>query len=131
MRLKAFDVTGKSFYADIDRDKKLGEGATASIFRVNLDGRQYAAKIYKPERVFSSAKLKAMMYSPPPVIAENADSGENVRFTWVNFILKQENGKVVGFLMPFVDQADTNSLDTSYDPVLMKRLAGVAQIALS
>jgi serine/threonine protein kinase len=131
MRLKAFDVSGKSVYVNINKDKKLGEGATASVYQVDLAGQQYAAKIYKPERVFSPPKLKAMMASPPQFLGGDSDSNGKVKFTWVNHLLKDQDSEVVGFLMPFVDQADTNSLDTYYDPVLIKRLSGVAQAALS
>lgn len=131
MKLLAIDSLGKSFSIDIDLSRKLGEGATATVFRVVLQKEILAAKLYKPDRDFSREKLEAMLASPPAELEVTEGNQTFIRFTWIKYLLKDKAGKVVGFLMPFVDQMSTNSLDTYYDPVLIKRLPGNTPSALS
>ncbi len=131
MKLQAVDQSGQSQPIEIDLSRKIGEGATATVYRVIFQNELWAAKIYKPERAYSVEKLEAMLQSPPDELAVNEDGQTFIRYTWVKNLLKDNTGKVVGFLMPFVDQRSTNSLDTYYDPVLIKRLPGKINAALS
>ncbi len=131
MKLQAVDQTGHSHPIEIDLSKKIGEGATAAVYRVIFHNELWAAKIYKPERAFSVQKLEAMLESPPGEIVTSEDGQTFIQYTWVKFLLKDTNGALVGFLMHFVDQRSTNSLDTYYDHVLIKRLPGKMHAALS
>lgn len=131
MKLLAIDASGKSETVVIDKSRKIGEGATASVYRVTLNNELWAAKIYNTDRAAPLEKLEAMLKSPPSEITKIEGGQAFIQYTWVNYLLKDTRQRLVGFIMPFVDQAATNSLDTYYDPVLIKRLTGVAQSALS
>lgn len=131
MKLQAVDLAGHSQPLEIDLSKKIGEGATATVYRVIFGNELLAAKIYKPERTFSSHKLEAMLQSPPAEVVTNDDGQTFIQYTWVKYLLKDGSENLVGFLMHFVDQRSTNSLDTYYDPVLIKRLPSKMHTALS
>jgi serine/threonine protein kinase len=131
MKLLAVDERGQTKPIVIDHSKQIGEGATASVYRVSFNNELWAAKIYKPDRVLAVEKLEAMLLAPPAELIKLEDSQAFIQYTWVKFLLKDAGKGLVGFLMPFVDQQSTNSLDTYYDPVLIKRLAGNNPSALS
>ncbi len=131
MRLLVVDEHWKTSEVIIDRSKKIGEGATASVFKVTFNNELWAAKIYKPERVLSKDKLEAMLIAPPAALTKQEGSQTFIQYTWVRYLLIDSVKGIVGFIMPFVDQQSTNSLDTYYDPVLIKRLSGNTQSALS
>ncbi len=50
MKLQAVDQSGQSQPIEIDLSRKIGEGATATVYRVIFQNELWAAKIYKPER---------------------------------------------------------------------------------
>ena len=131
LSLKAVDLHGQSLLIDIDTSSRLGEGATAFIYKVRVQGELFAAKIYKPERVFSTQKLEAMLATPPAGVVATEGNLRFVQYTWVSHLLKDSSNKVLGFLMPYLDQQATYSLDTYYDPILSKRLTGSHLGALS
>lgn len=132
MKLLIVDANGKEEIIFIDLSMKIGEGATASIYKANISNELWAAKIYKPERIVPAEKLEAMLQTPPENINIIHDNQIFIQYTWVKYLLKDiKSKKIVGFIMPLVDQNSTNSLDTYYDPVLIKRLSGIAQSALS
>lgn len=131
MKLQVVDKRGQNGEIFIDHSKKIGEGATASVFRVSFNNELWAAKIYKPDRVFSKEKLEAMLIAPPSELTTQEGSQTFIKYTWVKYLLKDSTSGIVGFIMPFVDQQSTNSLDTYYDPVLIKRLSGNTHSALS
>lgn len=132
MKLLIVDANGKEEIIFIDLSMKIGEGATALIYKANISNELWAAKIYKPERIVPAEKLEAMLQTPPENINIIHDNQIFIQYTWVKYLLKDiKSKKIVGFIMPLVDQNSTNSLDTYYDPVLIKRLSGIAQSALS
>jgi hypothetical protein len=130
MRYRIFDGNADLGEITIIDDFKLGEGATASVFKINFLQLEWAAKIYK-EKSPDEIKLNAMIESCPPFT--DVDDGVNtfVQLTWPKYIVKDASGACVGFLMTYIDQEKTYSLDTFYDPVLVKRLQGQAEAALS
>jgi serine/threonine protein kinase len=131
MKLLAVDNSKISYDIEINLDQKIGEGATASIYKVYLNNQLQAAKIYKADRKISTEKLEAMLVSSPNETEFNDEGQIFIKFTWVKYLLKDKSNKIVGFIMPFVDQNSTNSLDTYYDPVLIKRLNSKTHSALS
>jgi serine/threonine protein kinase len=136
MRLRAISASGDAETIAIDETQKIGEGATARIYRILFKNEVWAAKIYKEGSLPDIAKLKAMLHAPPPKVAKarfTLTDGEEkfIQYTWVSYLLMQGDGGIAGFIMPFVDQQLANSLDTYYDPVLLKRLKGSEQSALS
>lgn len=131
MKLQAIDSAGVIQSLEIDLSKKIGEGATATVYKVAFKNELWAAKIYKSDRKIFTDKLDAMLRSPPAgVLIKEADH-TFIQYTWVNYLLKDVTGNLVGFLMHFVDQNSTNALDTYYDPVLIKRLPNKLNTALS
>jgi serine/threonine protein kinase len=131
MKLLAVDPQGQQEPVYIDPSHHIGEGATASVHKVSLKGEVWAAKIYKSDRILIEKKLEAMLQSPPEDIVKLDGARQFVQYTWVKYILRDDKKRVVGFIMPFVDQEATTSLDTYYDPVLIKRLSASVHTALS
>jgi serine/threonine protein kinase len=131
MKILAVDATGKKNNITVNQSDIIGEGATATIYSTTLNNELWAAKIYKKDREVPSEKLEAMLQSTPENLFKNLNHQIFVQYAWVKFLLKDSNNKIIGFLMPFVDHHSTNSLDSYYDPVLIKRLQGIAQSALS
>ena len=130
MRLRIFDGDAELGDITIFEDAKLGEGATATVFKIDFLQAQWAAKIYK-EKSPDEKKLKAMIESCPSFTDVDDGVAKFVQLTWPKYIVKDTYGACVGFLMPYLDQEKTYSLDTFYDPVLVKRLQGQAEAALS
>jgi serine/threonine protein kinase len=120
--LKVFEndrFQGNISFTDKDR---IGSGATALIYKVNLKGTIYAAKIYNLIEESKSSKLKAMLENKPQDVF-HADGGRNyIRYAWPLFDVRNDKGDINGFLMPYADKHDTNALDSYFDPVLVQRL---------
>jgi DNA-binding helix-hairpin-helix protein with protein kinase domain len=113
MKLLIVDANGKEDTIFIDFTMKIGEGATALIYKANISNELWAAKIYKPERVVPAEKLEAMLQTPPENINIIHDNQVFIQYTWVKYLLKDiKSKKIVGFIMPIVDQDSTNSLDS-------------------
>ena len=79
--------------------RKLGGGGEAEIFDVS-DQPQYAAKVYRNPTPYGEAKLQAMVASPPhdPTLHLGHPS-----ICWPKFLLFNQAGTCVGFLMHRVD----------------------------
>ena len=90
-----------------------GEG---KVWETNLRG--YLAKIYHDPTPFKIAKLKVMLANPPadPMLSHN-----HVSIAWVSDLLKDSNGKYVGFLMPKIK--DSKQLSSVCNPKSRKRNA--------
>jgi serine/threonine protein kinase len=122
MKYNAIDQNNQIERFELSKDEKIGEGATAIVYKVNYKNQTWAAKIFKAEQKINSSKLKAMLEHQPDDLSVNIDGEEFIQYTWVKYVIKNGVGKVIGFMMPYVDHDDTYSLDTFYDPVLSKRL---------
>lgn len=131
MQLIAINVNGQPSRFSIEPRNKIGEGATATIYKIFLDNRNWAAKIYKPGRRLVKEKLKAMLAAPPGNLSVMLDGKLFTQYTWVSYLATNHNDEIVGFIMPYIDSAETQALDTYFDPVLIKRLSHPSQSALS
>jgi hypothetical protein len=130
MRFRISDGVAELGQVSINEDSKLGVGATATVFKIEFFNTLWAAKIYK-DKLPDENKLKAMIANCPS-IAEISDEGVKfVQLTWPKYLVMDTAGDCVGFLMSYLDEEKTYSLDTFYDPVLVKRLKGQAEAALS
>ena len=131
MKYKVLDLSKHVGFVDVSQPQKIGEGATATVFKVNFEDQNWAAKVYKPEKTNELKKLEAMISSPPPNLSIEEDGKTFVQYTWTKYLLNDSKDKCCGYLMPYIDEESTNALDSYYDPVLVKRLSGIAQSALS
>lgn len=122
MKYNAVDKNNQIERFELSKDEKIGEGATAIVYKVNYKNQTWAAKIFKAEQKLNSLKLKAMLEHQPDDLSVNIDGEEFIQYTWVKYVINNGVGKVIGFMMPYVDHDETYSLDTFYDPVLSKRL---------
>ena len=96
--------------------KEIANSGEGKVWETNLDG--YLAKIYHDPTPARIAKLKVMLANPPadPMLSHN-----HVSIAWVSDLLKDSNGKYVGFLMPAI--ANSKPLSSVCNPKLRKRNA--------
>lgn len=117
---------------NINTAKKLGQGATAIVYRVNHSGQAWAAKIYHDQHQFNLQKVKAMIERTPINAVVSDDNGQVFpQLAWPAALLKDDAGRVVGYLMPLVDTAESFTLDHYYDQILFKKLKSPDEQALS
>lgn len=122
MKYSAVDQNNQIERFELSKDEKIGEGATALVYKVNYKNQTWAAKIFKDGQKINSAKIKAMLHHQPDDLLINLDGQDFIQYAWVKYLIKNGVGQVIGFMMPYVDHDETYSLDTFYDPVLSKRL---------
>lgn len=115
----------------IPEAKKLGSGATAHVYQTRFQQKDVAVKVYSPEAVPPSAKLKSMVMHPPENIWLKYPGGSHPQLAWPAAMLRNTAGKDVGFLMPLIDSNKFFSIDHFYDSTLLPRLKDPEQAALS
>lgn len=130
MKYTAVDQYNQTQRVDLSVNDKIGEGATAIIYKVVFQNKIWAAKIYKNDVIVNKAKIQAMLDNQPHDMFATLDGEEIVQYAWVRYALKDTNRNIVGFLMPFISHDETYSFDTFFDPVLSKRLEA-KELALS
>lgn len=95
--------------------KQVAESGEGRVWRTNHVG--YLAKVYldpTPERV---EKLKIMEQYPP----QDPNAHKNHKsFAWITSLLKEQDGAVVGFLMPAIE--NSVELIDVYSPIRRKKL---------
>ena len=131
MNFKVKQSDGRFEKLSIDESRKLGRGATANVYRVQFNGKDFAAKIYHSGRVFNKTKIKAMLDHPPQNCEVIQNGQEYPQFAWPQFLVLDDNNVEVGFLMPLVDANESFTLDYYYDPGLFKKLRSHDESALS
>jgi len=115
----------------ISERKKLGRGATATVYSVIHEGMNFAAKIYHPDQQFDTEKISAMLENPPDS-TEVVHNGQNYpQIAWPLAIIQNQQGNQVGFLLPLVDINESFTLDHYYDQGLFKKLNSIDESALS
>lgn len=115
----------------IDKNTKLGRGATATIYKANFDGVLYAAKVYNDKNRFNKAKIEAMLSNPPANILIKFADDVFPQLAWPQKIFRLDNGQTHGYLMPIIDLDESFPLDYFYDPVLFNKLNAPEESALS
>ena len=122
MKYSAVDQNNQIERFELLKDEKIGEGATALVYKVSYKNQTWAAKIFKDNQNINAPKIQAMLEHQPNDLYINLDGQDFIQYAWVKYVIKNGVGKVIGFMMPYVDHDETYSLDTFYDPVLSKRL---------
>jgi WD40 repeat protein len=90
-----------------------GAGGEAQIFSVKDNPRQ-VAKIYHKPNVTRTAKLRAMLASPP---SAGLDSPNHVSIAWPQDLVYDLTNHCVGFLMPSINTTTNLELSKLYHPL--------------
>ena len=115
----------------LNNNNLLGRGGTASVYEINYKTVQCAVKIYNSEKSINVPKLISMIKVGPPKRHENSKENDKPQFGWPEALIKNENGKNIGYLMPKFDESTSFSLDHFYDRVLLNILDDPNEAALS
>lgn len=115
----------------ITASNKLGRGATAIVYKVTLDRKEFAAKIYHDDRNFDSKKIKAMLENPPANCELVLDGQTHTQLAWPLAIIEDDRKTEVGFILPLIDPVNSFSLDHYYDQGLFKKLNSREEGSLS
>ncbi len=109
-------LTRHSNNQPVSLTKQIADSGEGQVWETNLSG--YLAKIYHDPSPARIAKLKVMLANPPvdPMLSHN-----HVSIAWVSDLLKDNDGKYLGFLMPAI--ADSKQLSSVYNPRLRKKVA--------
>lgn len=118
-------ITPKSSnYFTLDVSTRLGRGATASVYKVTINGKSYAVKIYnKPDQV-DWAKISAMTE-----LGERDEYQFALTHAWPVGLI-QKDGQNVGFAMPLYDLGLFTTLDHYYDNLLRNKIKDTQLLAL-
>ena len=109
-------LTRHSNNQPVSLTKQIADSGEGQVWETNING--YLAKIYHDPTPARIAKLKVMLANPPadPMLSHN-----HVSIAWVSDLLKDSNGKYLGFLMPAI--ADSKQLSSVYNPRRRKKVA--------
>ena len=109
-------LTRHSNNQPVSLTKQIADSGEGQVWTTNVNG--YLAKIYHDPTPARIAKLKVMLANPPadPMLSHN-----HVSIAWVSDLLKDSNGKYVGFLMPAIQ--DSKQLSSVYNPRRRKKVA--------
>lgn len=98
----------------------IGRGASGTIYRLN-DPRHpdAAAKIYHQSAELESARIEFMIANPPKT-AEMKIGGQRVpSLAWPTHFLYDKPGKVIGYIMPFVDRSRAVTMQVYVEDINM------------
>ena len=114
-----------------DESDKLGRGASATVYRVTVGSKIFAAKIYHDDKVINLAKINAMLNEVPNECVVVKDGIEYPQLAWPTDIIYDDVGNPAGILLPLVDITESFTLDHYYDKGLFKKLGSPDEAALS
>ena len=100
--------------------EKLGEGAEGEVYSV-ANSPRWAVKVYKPGKApkdVQAQKLLAMEELMSPLSRERTG---HPSLTWPEQIIKDQNGDLVGLVMPRVDTANTMTAGEFFTPSVRQR----------
>ena len=100
MKYSAVDQNNQIERFELSKDEKIGEGATALVYKVNYKNQTWAAKIFKDGQKINSAKIKTMLHHQPDDLLINLDGQDFIQYAWVKYVIKNGVGQVIGFMMP-------------------------------
>ena len=115
----------------IDEMDKLGRGASANVYRITIENKQYAAKIYHDGQLINLSKINAMLREVPDECFVVNNGIEYPQLAWPQDVIYSDSGDPVGILLPLVDTAESFTLDHYYDTRLFKKMGSHDEAALS
>ena len=109
-------LTRHSNNQPVSLTKQIADSGEGKVWETNIKG--YLAKIYHDPTPARIAKLKVMLANPPadPMLNHN-----HVSIAWVSDLLKDNNGKYLGFLMPAIK--NSKQLSSICNPKRRKKVA--------
>jgi len=119
--LKAFvRRDGRRAAVEVDDANPLGRGATARICPVlSPEFSDRLAKVYVDPAKVDEAKLAAMLENPPSAVWINVGGHTYPQYAWPTHLLRERKGRLLGYLMPRVDEKQSLTLDFFYDRHLL------------
>ena len=112
-----------------EESDKLGRGASATVYRVTVGSKIFAAKIYHDDKVINLAKINAMLNEVPKECLVIKDGIEYPQLAWPTDIIYDDVGDPSGILLPLVDTTESFTLDHYYDRGLFKKLGSPDEAA--
>ena len=108
----------------LDLSEYLGRGATANVYKVLIDGRDYALKIYKKPEQVDWSRVKAI-----------TELGCEDEFSFVKthawpMGIIQKGSQNIGFAMDLFDLDSFKTVDHYYDNILRKQITETHLLAL-
>ena len=111
---------------ELDLSNYLGRGATADVYKVFIDGRHYALKIYKKPDQIDWSRLKVII----ELAYEDEDEFSFVRtHAWPIGVVKK-GSQHIGFVMDLYDLDSFKTVDHYYDNILRKQITDARLLAL-
>lgn len=94
--------------------EELGGGGTSTVYRYNNQNSYKAIKIYTTQstRVEYKEKLQVMLKTTPKSAKTVVNGQEYTQFVWPEALVFDDNGEVVGYLMPALPKHETYQLTT-------------------
>lgn len=115
----------------IDKNSKLGKGATATIYKAYYADELYAVKLYNENIRFNKAKIDAMLSNPPANLFIKFADDVFPQLAWPQKLVNFDDGVTNGYLMPVIDLDESFPLDYFYDSILFKKLNAPDESAIS
>ena len=109
---------------NLDLGDHLGRGATADVYKVQIDNKFYAVKIYKKPNEIDWLKLKAITE-----LGYEDDYAFVKTHAWPIGII-QKNSKNIGFAMELFDLGLFRTIDHYYDNLLRSKIKDIHLLAL-
>ncbi len=116
MHLKIEFPSGRLSSFDTSQLSSLGKGATSDVYAVNINGVEYAAKIYKTAYDIDAEKILSMCSD-----LHEARVGGTYAFAWPLAVIRGERN-VVGYLMPAFPRSEYYPLNYYFDSTLFGRV---------
>lgn len=116
----------------VDKQRKLGSGAQANVYKAYFQGKEYAAKIFHSPSTLITKKLMAMIENAPTNLYKAVNGFTLPKLTWpIRLIYHPKSNEAVGYLMELIDPVNSFTLDYFYDFNLIKKLHSPEESALS
>jgi|GEM_PF-4191064 len=109
---------GKRIAVHIDENRRLGWGATATVYAVASGGYDHAAKIYRGPQALDRRKIDAMLAFPPNPMVVRHNGKAYPQFAWPTHLVTNADGEAIGYLMPRIDEKEALIFNYFYDPAL-------------
>lgn len=119
MSQRVYVINGDSRHLlELQEQSRVGQGGAGKIYLLN-DARypDTVAKIFHQADQCERAKIQAMLDAPPDGIWMQSNGGHIPVLSWPTYLLENEQGQAIGYLMPYVDTRLTVPMNTYIDEI--------------
>jgi DNA-binding helix-hairpin-helix protein with protein kinase domain len=113
------ELSDKTLHFELSELKQIGSGGEGSVFLLQRGADKYALKRYHTPSKERFEKVEAAIKAQPKNAVYSQGKRSVVQMAWPIGLVK-ENGKAVGFSMPFVSSDETMELDFFISPLLAR-----------